>query len=137
MVTAPKAVYDPLDHDAGTIVYGPYFFFLITHPQGNVLFDVGLPSQVEGTGGRGRGGGDVRHRNGPRPMTSASKLQLVGLAPADISHVIVSHLHFDHAGGLQFFPEAKIIVQRRELQFAFWPPTYSAAYMTETTSTTP
>ncbi len=118
---APKAVYDPLDPDCGSVVYGPYFFFLVTHPMGNVLFDVGLhPKWKELAGEAGEtfsvemsGDDDVK-----------SKLGIVGLTPADISHVIVSHLHFDHAGGLQFFPEAKIVVQRDELRFAYWPAVY-------------
>ncbi len=46
------------------------------------------------------------------------------VAPADITHVIVSHLHFDHAGGLTYldasgepastFPNARIITQQTE-----------------------
>ena len=45
------------------------------------------------------------------------------IKPADIGHVILTHLHFDHAGGLTrlvdgeptpAFPDAKIYVQRRE-----------------------
>jgi glyoxylase-like metal-dependent hydrolase (beta-lactamase superfamily II) len=119
---APKAVYDPLDHDAGTIVYGPYFFFLITHPEGNVLFDVGLHPKWKAQAGDGEA--ETFAIEMGQDDDVVSKLRLVGLGPDDISHVIVSHLHFDHAGGLQFFPEANIVVQRRELQFAFWPPAY-------------
>ena len=46
----------------------------------------------------------------------------VGVAPADIAHVVVTHLHFDHAGGLTrpelVFPNARVHVQRREWEDA-------------------
>ena len=60
-------------------------------------------------------------------------LREIGVDPSRITHVILSHLHFDHAGGLTRwaipdrgddggfepnFPEARIIVQRRELEDA-------------------
>ena len=55
------------------------------------------------------------------------ELQAVGVDPAGITDVIVSHLHFDHAGGLTYeqdghllptFPNARVHVQRRELEDA-------------------
>ena len=47
-----------------------------------------------------------------------SRLSTLGVRPEEIDHVVVSHLHFDHAGGLQFFPHATIYVQETELRFA-------------------
>jgi N-acyl homoserine lactone hydrolase len=118
---ASKAVYDPLDSDVATIVFGPYFFFLIRHPLGNVLFDTGLHLKWRSPGVAGSQALAVEM--GPDD-DAVSKLAVVGLGPEEISHVIVSHLHFDHAGGLQFFPDADIIVQERELQFAHWPSVF-------------
>ncbi len=50
------------------------------------------------------------------------------MEPGDITHVILSHLHFDHCGGLirksesgnviPAFPKAKLIVQKGELATA-------------------
>jgi glyoxylase-like metal-dependent hydrolase (beta-lactamase superfamily II) len=55
-------------------------------------------------------------------------LHALGMEPGDITHLIVSHLHFDHAGGIvrrrdsgalePAFPRAKIFVQRGELEIA-------------------
>jgi len=55
-------------------------------------------------------------------------LASLGMEPGDVTHVIVSHLHFDHAGGLvrrrpsgalePAFPRARIFVQRGELDLA-------------------
>jgi glyoxylase-like metal-dependent hydrolase (beta-lactamase superfamily II) len=55
--------------------------------------------------------------------TAVDALREAGVAPADIAHVVVTHLHFDHAGGLTVaadggpvptFPRARIHVQRTE-----------------------
>jgi glyoxylase-like metal-dependent hydrolase (beta-lactamase superfamily II) len=45
--------------------------------------------------------------------------ELVDVDPADVVEVAVSHLHYDHAGGIRWFAEhAPIHCQRRELEFA-------------------
>jgi glyoxylase-like metal-dependent hydrolase (beta-lactamase superfamily II) len=55
-------------------------------------------------------------------------LRALGMEPGDITHVILSHLHFDHCGGLirksasgnvvPAFPKANLIVQKGELETA-------------------
>lgn len=45
--------------------------------------------------------------------------ELVGVDPADVVVVALSHLHNDHAGGLRWFSErVPVHVQRRELEYA-------------------
>lgn len=41
-----------------------------------------------------------------------------GLAPADISCVVLSHLHFDHAANWDLCPKAEIVVHEKELAYA-------------------
>jgi glyoxylase-like metal-dependent hydrolase (beta-lactamase superfamily II) len=48
----------------------------------------------------------------------AALLAEIGLRPEAVDYVTLSHLHFDHAGGTSRFPNAKFIVQRRELEYA-------------------
>jgi len=48
----------------------------------------------------------------------AGLLAEVGVRPEAVGHVTLSHLHWDHAGGTSRFPNAKFIVQRRELEYA-------------------
>lgn len=59
-------------------------------------------------------------------------LENAGIAPANVTKVLLSHLHKDHAGGIGClragvpaanrelsFPQAKYYIQRRELEYAF------------------
>ena len=41
----------------------------------------------------------------------------VGLTPQDITDVIITHLHWDHADGMDLFPNARIWVQKDELEY--------------------
>jgi N-acyl homoserine lactone hydrolase len=119
------AAFDPFDARAGTKVYNPYFMYVITHTRGNVLFDTGVHPQM---------GTDPEARLGPAAasfevlMTPQDgiegRLAMIGLTPSDIDLVVQSHLHFDHAGGLQWLTHAPVLVQREELSFAREPPVY-------------
>ncbi len=48
-------------------------------------------------------------------------LEPFGLAPEDIRLVVNTHLHWDHCYNNDLFPNAKIYVQKKELQFAIAP----------------
>jgi len=41
----------------------------------------------------------------------------LGLKPEDITDVIISHMHWDHADGLDLFPKARIWLQKDELEY--------------------
>jgi glyoxylase-like metal-dependent hydrolase (beta-lactamase superfamily II) len=45
-------------------------------------------------------------------------LKAVGVDPAKLETVIITHLHYDHAGNLDLFPNAEFIVQDEEVRFA-------------------
>jgi len=42
------------------------------------------------------------------------RLADIGLSASDVRWVVLTHLHSDHAGGLKHFPNAEILVSRRE-----------------------
>ena len=50
-----------------------------------------------------------------------SRLKQLGVAPGDIDYVVLSHLHFDHAGNVQLFKEtnARLVCSAKEKEWAF------------------
>jgi glyoxylase-like metal-dependent hydrolase (beta-lactamase superfamily II) len=56
----------------------------------------------------------------PRDLeeTAAHQIVRLGFAREDIRHIVLTHLHLDHAGGLRDFPDADVHVYRRELEAA-------------------
>lgn len=65
------------------------------------------------------------HRLGPHTcapdQTVAAQLARHGIRPEDVSTLILTHLHYDHAGGCALLPNARILVQRLELMAAAAP----------------
>jgi glyoxylase-like metal-dependent hydrolase (beta-lactamase superfamily II) len=59
-----------------------------------------------------------------RDSNLKESLAAEGLRPEDISMVINTHLHFDHAGNNRMFPRAAIYAQKAELDFARNPPRF-------------
>lgn len=48
-------------------------------------------------------------------------LAAAGVAPGQVESVILTHLHWDHAGNCGLFPDARIVVQEDELRYATAP----------------
>lgn len=44
------------------------------------------------------------------------QLARLGCAPEDVRHIVLTHMHFDHCGGLPDFPQAVVHVHRREAE---------------------
>ena len=40
-----------------------------------------------------------------------------GVKPEEVTDVIISHMHWDHAGGIDLFPKAKLWLQKDELEY--------------------
>jgi len=89
-------------------------FYIIQHPKGTLLWDTGLPEGLVGQG-------DVTPEGDAftisREMKILDQLKSVGLTPADIDMIAFSHVHFDHTGAANNFPNAKWLVQQTELDF--------------------
>ncbi|HEX8168098.1 MAG TPA: MBL fold metallo-hydrolase [Beijerinckiaceae bacterium] len=51
-------------------------------------------------------------------LTALAQVEALGFSLRDVRHVVMTHLDFDHAGGLSDFPWATVHVSRRELEVA-------------------
>jgi glyoxylase-like metal-dependent hydrolase (beta-lactamase superfamily II) len=50
--------------------------------------------------------------------TAVQQVEPLGFSPADVRHILLTHLDRDHAGGIPDFPKAKVHVHRREHDMA-------------------
>jgi glyoxylase-like metal-dependent hydrolase (beta-lactamase superfamily II) len=89
--------------------------YLIEHPKGRVLFDTGMHPDVQ-RDPHGRLGALTEYFTADftagEEVTARAAAR--GVEAARVDYVILSHLHFDHAGGLATIPNARLVVQRRE-----------------------
>jgi glyoxylase-like metal-dependent hydrolase (beta-lactamase superfamily II) len=88
---------------------------LIETPAGRVLVETGIGERVSDK---------VRDMRGYEGSPIVPALVAAGFDPGSVDVVAMSHLHFDHAGGLlmadggRAFPRAKIVAQRSEWEIA-------------------
>ena len=108
---------------------------LIEHPSGLVLVDTGAGNKEDQ---KFKGIYGIENESGDGTDTMLEQgLRDVGVAPRDVSIVINTHLHFDHAGGnTRFgedgkvelsFPNARYFVKRGEYDYALHPNERTAA----------
>ena len=59
----------------------------------------------------------------PRDLgeTAVKQVERLGYAAEDVRHIALTHFHFDHAGGLPDFPQAKVHVCREEYEAVTQP----------------
>ncbi|MCR9125797.1 MAG: N-acyl homoserine lactonase family protein [Rhodobacteraceae bacterium] len=86
-----------------------YFMWVLRRDDRVILVDSGYDSE------------EAQARGRPIRMDPAAALAPLGLRPADITTLIVTHLHYDHAGGLHLFPDATLWMQAAEMAYATGP----------------
>ncbi|MFZ5908716.1 MAG: MBL fold metallo-hydrolase [Chloroflexota bacterium] len=47
---------------------------------------------------------------------AVNRIRQLGYRPEDVSHILLTHMHFDHISGLPDFPHAQVHVHRREFE---------------------
>ncbi len=60
--------------------------------------------------------------------TAVRQVAQRGIAPQDVHHIVLAHLHFDNAGGLPDFPWAQVHLHRREYEALRRPKTWIERY---------
>ena len=96
--------------------------YLMHHAQGWLLWDTGVADAVAAMP-EGQAPQDPRMTHWRRPKTLAGELEALGVKPADIKYVAVSHTHPDHIGNVALFPHAMLLVQKAEYE---WPTPFGA-----------
>lgn len=91
-------------HNEGTDL--DYFVWLIRGGDGDILVDTGFNAIA------------ANERARALMINPADALKNFGVSPDSIRDVVITHLHYDHAGNLDRFPNARFHLQDREMRFA-------------------
>lgn len=108
---------------SGEKVAIPVTCYLVRTDDAVILFDTGLsPRAVPG----------LLRTDPLARFTDADllvhRLDALGLTVDDIDLVVLSHLHYDHAGGAHLFPKSELVVQKDEYAFAHYPSSFFAPF---------
>ena len=92
----------------------PVNAWLIRHPRGTVLFDAGMPPSFTGETDRTKKISEFLRIDFGKENTLGAQLIANEQEPEHVDFVVVSHIHFDHMGGLSEIANATVVVQRNE-----------------------
>src|SRR6202043_1659661 len=91
----PHDVLQPLD----------FFVWAIVGPSGTIVVDTGFDEAM----------GKKRQREMIKPVREG--LAALGIAPHSVKDVILSHMHYDHCGNYDLFPQARYHLQDAEMAY--------------------
>jgi glyoxylase-like metal-dependent hydrolase (beta-lactamase superfamily II) len=88
-----------------------YYVWAVVSPERTIVVDAGFTAEVAARRGR-------KYLRCP-----TEGLEALGIDCARVPYIILTHLHYDHVGNLEKFPEATYVVQEAEM--AFWTGRYA------------
>ena len=83
-----------------------YFVWLARSPERTVVIDTGFTEQA------------ARRRKRSYLRDPVVGLRALGVDPAQVHDVVLTHMHYDHVGGFAAFPAARFHLQDDEMRFA-------------------
>ena len=105
--TTKSAVYLNYDHygEPDAPLQMDYFFWILRNAQETIVIDTGFSAA----------GAQMRRRQ--MTITPALALSQLGIDPAAVKRLILTHAHWDHTGNIDLFPNAQILMSRKEFAF--------------------
>jgi glyoxylase-like metal-dependent hydrolase (beta-lactamase superfamily II) len=83
-----------------------YFVWVVRNQDFTLVVDTGFDETM------------ARHRGRSLYRPVGEGLRALGIDPATVKDVAVTHLHYDHAGNNDLFPAARFHLQEKEMEFA-------------------
>lgn len=98
----------------------PIYVWVIEHPEGIIVIDTGETAKAASPGYFPSWHPYFKNvvMRVKQEQEVGPQLQAIGIRPNDVRWVILTHLHTDHAGGLNHFPKSDILVVRRAFELA-------------------
>ncbi len=116
----------------------PIYVWVIEHPEGVFIVDTGengditTPDYFKGVGFLNEYINTHAFRfEVAREQEIDRQLAQLGIRPADVRAVVLTHLHIDHTDGLRHFPKTSVLLNRYEAAHPYndlpklYPPTFS------------
>ena len=83
-----------------------YYVWVISNKARSIVVDTGFSESMA----------KKRGRTITRPV--AEGVKVLGIEPEKVKDVVVTHMHYDHAGNIPLFPNARLHLQDKEMDFA-------------------
>ncbi len=96
---------DPVDHH-DTAMPIDFFIWVVRNANRTIVIDTGFNHE------------EARKRDRTVFRLPREALANIGVDAAQVQDVVITHLHYDHAGTLADFPRARFHIQESEMQFA-------------------
>lgn len=83
-----------------------FFVWIVRNAERTVLVDTGFGART------------AAGRNRPLDIDPVDALERIGIPAAEVQQIVLTHLHYDHAGNIDRFPNATLHVQDTEVAYA-------------------